>query len=259
MRGHHHPDDADLVASPPAPHVRNAHAVQLDLLTRLHAGRDIDHVLPVDGGHRDVVAQHRLRNGDRQLEHDVLTVPHQLRMRPHAEPNVQVADRATARPHLALTAETERHVLVDARRNGHLDRVPHLDAALAPAVRARILDDAALTATLRTGRGGRHLAEDRLHGAAHLSRALACRALFRFCPGASSAAMALLALAGTRYLDGPLATEHHFLECDLDVHAQICATLRSAPTAPAAGAPAKEHVEEVEGRIEGERSEVRWH
>src|SRR5205807_3536079 len=136
MRGDHDADDADLVASAPAAHVRNTKSVQLDLFTRLHPGGHLDAVLAAHRGHGDGVAENRLWNRDRQLEDDVLTVADQLRMRPHSESDIQVADGATTWAHLALAAEPQCHVLVDTRRNAHLDRVPHLDAALAAAARA---------------------------------------------------------------------------------------------------------------------------
>ena len=59
----------------------------------------------------------------------------------------------------------------------------------------------------------------------------------------------------SRHLDGALGAEHRLLEGDLDVHAQVVATLRAGVRATASAA-AEEHVEEVERRVEREVAEV---
>src|SRR5438445_5889103 len=127
--------------------------------------------------HGDRVAEHRLGDAHGELVDDVLAAAHQLRVRLDPKAQVEVAARTATRPDLALAGETQRHVVVDAGGDGDLDGAPLLDATLTAAMRAGIGDDVALTPAVRTRGHGGHLAEDRLHAAAHLAGAAAGRTL----------------------------------------------------------------------------------
>src|SRR5439155_4989673 len=255
---HHHSDDADLIAAPAAAHVRYAQAVELDLLARLRARSELDGVLARHRRHGDRVAEHRLRDAHGKLVDDVLAAAHQLRVRLDSKAQVEVAAGAAAGADLALTGQAQRHVVVDAGRDGDLDHAPLLDATLAAAMGARIVDDVALAAAVRARGHVGHLAEDRLHGATHLTGTSTGRTLRRLRDQPRTRAAALSAHSGAGHVDRAFRTEDRFLERDLDVHAQVIAALRSGASPPS-GATAEEHVEEVEGGIEGERTEVRRH
>ena len=97
-----------------------------------------------------------------------------------------------------------------------------------------------------------------MHGATHLTGASTGRTLRRLRARPRTRAAALSAHSGAGHVDRAFRTEDRFLERDLDVHAQVIAALRSGASPPS-GATAEEHVEEVEGGIEGERTEVRRH
>src|SRR5439155_17245409 len=111
-----------------------------------------------------------------QLEDDVLVVPGQLRVLFDAKHDVQVAGLPAAQPCLTLPADADLRAGVDA--GGDLDREPPrlLDAPLAAALRARVLQQPAGASTRRAGRTRDHLAEDRLGGPANLPCAAATRA-----------------------------------------------------------------------------------
>src|ERR1019366_4649758 len=165
-----------------------------DLASGLRPRRHLDRMLTIDSRDGDRIAEHRLRHRHRELVQQVLTTPHEVRMWFHAEPEVQVAGGAATWAGLAFAGQSQRHVIVDAGGNGHLDGVPPLDTALATADRARIRD--------------------------HLSPALARRALRGAGARFGAGAAALGALRRPRYLDSPLGAEDRLLEGDLDVHAQ---------------------------------------
>src|ERR1019366_1303146 len=227
-----------------------------DLASGLRPRRHLDRMLTIDSRDGDRVAEHRLRHRHRELVQQVLTTPHEVRMWFHAEPEVQVAGGAATWAGLAFAGQSQRHVIVDAGGNGHLDGVPPLDTALATADRARIRDHLSLAVTRRARRDAGDLAEDRLHRPAHLSTALAGRALRGAGARFGAGAAALGALRRPRYLDSPLGAEDRLLEGDLDVHAQVVAALRTG-VGPAPSAAPEEHVEEVERRVEREVAEIR--
>src|SRR5487761_1531671 len=166
-------DDAQLVAAPAAAHMGHAHPGDLHHLAVLGARGDLDLMLAVDGGHGDAVAEDGLGHGHRQLVEEVLAAPHQVRVRGDAEADVQVTAAAAPRSRLALPLVAEGDVLVDARRDGDVELLALLDAALAVAGGARLLDDPTLAVAARAGGDVDHLAEDALHGAAHLATAAA--------------------------------------------------------------------------------------
>src|ERR1019366_6789173 len=201
-----------------------------DLASGLRPRRHLDRMLTIDSRDGDRIAEHRLRHRHRELVQQVLTTPHEVRMWFHAEPEVQGAGGAATWAGLAFAGQSQRHVIVDAGGNGHLDGVPPLDTALATADRARIRD--------------------------HLSPALARRALRGAGARFGAGAAALGALRRPRYLDSPLGAEDRLLEGDLDVHAQVVAALRTG-VGPAPSAAPEEHVEEVERRVEREVAEIR--
>src|SRR5207253_8585422 len=97
-------------------------------------------------------------------------------VRAHPEVNVEIAGGATTRAHCAPAREAQRVAVVDTCRNldgvGARLRAP----ALAATVGAQAGDLLAQPPAPGTGRGGDHLAEDRLAHAAHLARPGAVRA-----------------------------------------------------------------------------------
>src|SRR5580700_191945 len=227
------PHHADEVPAPPGADVWDAEPVKLELAAGLCARRHLDRMFAVDGGDRDGVTEHGLGDGHRQLIQQVLTAAHEVGMRLHAEAEVEIAGRAAARAGLPFTGEAERDVVVDTGWDGDLDGVPPLEAALATTDRAGFLNH--LTLPMAGGTRGHvgDLPEDRLHLPAHLPGATTRGALRRGGSGTCAGPAALGAGGRARHLDRALGAEHRLLERDLDVHAQVVASLRAGVRAPA--------------------------
>src|SRR5439155_11273496 len=145
----------------------------------------------------------------------------------------------------ASAREAQGVAVVDARR--HLDRVrARLRApALAAAVGARAGDLPAQPAAPRTGRGGDHLAEDRLAHAAHLARPGAVRAGDGCRARARPAAIARGARDRGAQGDLSLRAEDGLLELDSERHLEVVAAGRPGGAARAAAARAEDGVEQV--------------
>src|ERR1035437_1470242 len=220
--------------------------------------RHLHLVLATDGGHGDPVPEHRLGHAHGQLVEQVLAAPHQVFVRGDPEADVEIAARPAARTGLALARLATGQVLVDPRRDGDVQLLALVDPALAAAARAGLFDDPALAAAARARGDIDHLAEDALHGAPDLAAATAVGTLRRLRAGSRPAAGAVRARPLARHLDGAAGSEHGLREGDVDVHAQVGARLRTTAAAPAAArATTEEHVEEVEGGVEREATEVR--
>src|ERR1035437_6970143 len=219
--------------------------------------RHLHLVLATDGGHGDPVPEHRLGHAHGQLVEQVLAAPHQVFVRGDPEADVEIAARPAARTGLALARLATGQVLVDPRRDGDVQLLALVDPALAAAARAGLFDDPALAAAARARGDIDHLAEDALHGAPDLAAATAVGTLRRLRAGSRPAAGAVRARPLARHLDGAAGSEHGLREGDVDVHAQVGARLRTTAAAPAAArATTEEHVEEVEGGVEREATEI---
>src|SRR5439155_2614982 len=90
--------------------------------------------------------------------------------------HVEVADRAPAGTGLSLGGQPDLVSVVDPRRHGDVDPLGAGVPALAPAIRARLGDDLAFTATLRAARHVDHLAKHRRPRDPDLSAPAALRA-----------------------------------------------------------------------------------
>ncbi len=107
--------------------------------------------LAVDHRHLDGAAERGRGHGDRRLAEEVRAVALEEGVRLDRDEDVEVARRAAAHARLALAGETDRRAVLDAR--GDLDRkgLVALDAALAVAGVAGVLDHLTLAAAARAG------------------------------------------------------------------------------------------------------------
>ncbi len=113
-------------------------------MAALRPGGDVDlGAAAIDGGHLDRAAQRRGRHRDRHAAMDVGAVALEEAMRLHREEDVEVAGRAAAHPRLALAREPDARAVLDAGGDGHRQHLLLARAALAAALAAGILDDAA--------------------------------------------------------------------------------------------------------------------
>ena len=179
-------------------------------------------------------------NGHVQLVDEVVALALESLVGADLHVDVEVAVAPAADAGGAASSEPQRRAGVDA--GGNVDRVRLvLDlAALAAAIRARLLDDLAHAAALRARAGGDHLAEDRLAHAAHLTGAAALGARLR--TGAGRGARGLARLARDRGANGDrvLTAEHGPFEVDLGHHLEVLAAggpPRPPPPNPVAPPP----------------------
>ena len=102
VSGHHHSNDADLVAATPGAEMGYPLPRDLDHAAGLGTGGQIDLRLAPHRGDRDPVSEHRLGDRDRQLVNEVLTPADQLGMGRDPEAQVEVTVRPALRSGLAL-------------------------------------------------------------------------------------------------------------------------------------------------------------
>src|SRR5581483_6928461 len=208
------------------------------LLAGLRRRRDVERHRPVHGLHLDGGAHHELRIGDLDLGEDVRPLAPQARVLLDVQHHVEVAARPAIEPRLALAREAQPGAGLDARRDRDLERPLLLDATVAMAALARVVDDRAAAAALRAG--ARHGEEALLEP--HLAHAAAGAARGRRRAARAAGAAAVGADLDPRHAQGARDAEGRLLEGELEVVAEVAARL----PAPAAGAAAAEQVAEAE-------------
>src|SRR5262249_25581661 len=100
---------------------------------------DVDH-LAIKAGHLDFAAQGRRSEADRAACRERCTVTLKDRMPLHMEEDVEVARRCAAPTGLTLARDADAGTFVDAGWDLHFQRLFAVDAALAPAIGARLGD-----------------------------------------------------------------------------------------------------------------------
>ena len=200
--------------------------------------------LAVHGGNGDIIAHGGLCVGDGDLAPDIVAVPLKNGVRPHVDGHPQVAGRSAVASAVALTAYRHRLSVVDPRRDIDRYRLVHLDTALAAALGALLLDDAAPAAAAGAGLLHLHYADGGLPPYRYLTGAVAVRtglgggALF----GAAAAALAavfqpahlkLLGAALDRLHKGDGHLGRQVFPADRPVGVPDPAAAAKAPKAPA--------------------------
>ena len=220
---------------PAAAHGLDAAAAQAELRAGLRLRRNAYRDFALQRRHRQLGAQRSLRKADRQFAIQVAAVALEDRMLAHAHFHVEVAGRRAGRAGLALPAQANAVTVVDALGDLHGQRAGLLDASLAVALAAGILDRLPGTAAMRAGLLDREDAV--LH--AYLAVAMAGRALGHLAVG-RAAAVAVMAIDLGRNFDLLADAEHGLLEIEIHDVAQV----RPAPRAAAAAAIPSENVAE---------------
>src|SRR6185437_6958660 len=224
-----HHDPADQVAVPAAAHRLHTAAAQAELGAGLGFRWNADRYLAIQRRYRQLRAQRRLREADRQFAVEIVAVALEDRVLAHMHFHVQITCGRTRLTSLALTAQADAIPVVDAFGNLHRQRAGLLDASLAVALPARFLDRLAGTAAMRA----RLLdGEDAvLH--AHLAVAMAGLALADLAVFRTTA-IAMMAVDLGRHLDLPADAEHGLFQIQLHDVAQVGATPRTSAAAAAA-------------------------
>src|SRR5579875_1047136 len=237
---------------------RHALALEAELMPVLGAGRD-RHPCPaaVDGRHLERAAERRGRHRHRDMHVDVGAVAVEQPVRLDGQEDVEIAGSAAAHAGFALAREPDARAVLDARRNRNRQRALTLDAALAAALPARILDDAA--GAVAGGTGALDGEEALLR--AHAALAVAGRAVDR--PRARLGAVAPAGVASDerRHAHRRLFAVERLFERDLEIVAQVAAAQVGALLA-AAHELAEHLVEDVgesgaEARAEAEIAAAR--
>src|SRR3954471_12887160 len=146
----------------------------------------------------------------------------------------EVAIGAAVRSGLTFVGEAETHAVVDSRRDIDLELTVDLLVAVAAALAARVADHLAGAAAGAAGAADR---EEALL-IEHLTAAVAGRTGAGAGAGLGAFAAAVLAVLHTRHLDLRVHAENGLFEPNLEIVADILATLRTVP--PAAAALAEE-------------------
>ena len=114
-----------------------------------------------------------LREGNRNLEIDVITAPYEEAMLLYANLYNEVARRTAVNTRRALTAQNNVLSVVNSRRDINLKLLVYLDSTLAVAVLAGGLDNLASASARRAGTLGLHIAEHSLLLYRYSARSLA--------------------------------------------------------------------------------------
>jgi hypothetical protein len=219
-RGFHH-HAAHQVAGVAAVDGAHAFAAQAEHLAGLGLGDDLEFDAAVQGRHVQFTAQHRGGETDGDFAIEVVLFAREDGMVLDLDEDVEVARRAAVFAGLAFAGETDAVAGVHAR--GDLDRqgLAFLDAALAVAGLARVLDDGA--AAVAAGTGLLQGKETLLH--ADLADTVALRALHRTAALGGAGAVAGLAHRKGGHADLHRGAVHRLFQVDLQVVAQV----RAAP------------------------------
>src|SRR5262245_15166642 len=231
-RDHLHRDE-QVAAATTGHDVGHAFPAQAECCAGLRPLRDLQRLLALEARNGDFTAERERRVVERNFAEQIVTVAMEERMLLYMDDDVEVAGGATAAARFTLAAEAQPLSARDARGNldGQLPGLLHATGSAAR--RARRTDDRPSSTALPAGSSNR---EEPLL-IPQLTTAMTLRAGGRLRAGRSSRAVTRLARLLPRDLDRGLDTTGRFVERDLEVVAQIRATLR-----PSASALAAEHL-----------------
>src|SRR6267154_2094716 len=221
------------IAAPALAHARQPLAAQPVHGAGLRAGLQFERRRAVRSGHAQLRAQRRLREGQRQVVDEIVTLTLEAGVLGDVEHGDQVARRTVARPRGAGPAHREVVMIGDARGDVDLHQLLGANPAVPLALRAGPRDDAPIPGTRGTGRHRYELPEHGACGPPHLARAIA-RAAGRGTRARRGAAAAAFGapLIGA-HLDLLGGAARHLSEIELEGHLQVLAAVLLLPAAPA--------------------------
>src|SRR5579875_418408 len=182
---------------------------------------------------------------------DVGALALEQRMGLEREKDIEIAVAAAAHAGFALAGETDARAVLDAGRDGDVERLLLARAALAAAGATRLFDH--LAGAMAGGTGALHREEALLR--ANAPGAAAGRAVDRLRSRLGAGAVARIAGAQGRHADLRLAAFESFLEGYLEVVAEVVAAIGAAVGAAAAHHRA-EHLFEDVGKAAGVEAEI---
>src|SRR6476659_183917 len=223
-----------------AAHRLDAFVAQAENAARLRFGRNPNLRLAAKRWHPYGIAQRRLRDADRHVAMQVITVALENGMRAHAHFDVKIAWRRSRRTRFALARQAHAIAVVDARRNLHREDFFFLDPAGAMAGLAWRGDRLAAAATVRAWL--LHGEDAALH--AHLAMAMACRTGVVFSV-LGSGRRAGATPDQRRDLDALFRAGDGVLEVELHHVADVGAATRTAPLCTATKNIAEDVAEDI--------------
>src|SRR5215471_159236 len=231
-------DLVEGVAVAASAQMRQALALEDEMLAGLGARRHREPRLAAEDGHLDLVAEADLGVGQGQCADNVVAMALEHLVRADLHDHVEITGRRALEPALAFSGETELVAIGDARRNGHGEQALPRNPPLAAAGAARTAIDGARPAA----RGARTRHREEALGEPHLPLATTRAAGLRPRAFLLAGAAAALARLVTRNLELALDALGCLLQRDLQAILQVVAAAH--PAAPPASA-AEEALEEI--------------
>ena len=223
------------IALAAARHVRHALAAEFEARAWLGAGRNVQVFAPVKRRHLDASSERKSGEADRHLAEQIIALAMKEMMVLHVDDDVEVPGRAAGAAVFALVLKAQALPRRDPGGNLHRELAFPGYAARAAARLTRLGDGlagaAAVRARARDGEEALLIAE--------LPGAPALIARFGRCPRRGAGSATRLARLFARDLNRRLGAGRGFLEADLEVVAQVGATLRPAATPASAEDVAK--------------------
>src|SRR5579875_426220 len=219
--------------------IQYALLAQPEFLAVLCPLRDLQNRAPVNGRHFDLGAQSRLRNRQRHLDVDVVSIALEEWMLLHANCDIKVARRPARHAGISLPRYPQPRPRRHALRNPHLYRVRPRHHALAPARRACVLQpprSAAARARQVELHRPRHLR--------HRSRPIALRT-DRHIISSRTRAVARLACLLPRDIQLHLRPSNRLPEIDVQPILEVRSALRLRSALPGAAAIVEKLTEDV--------------
>ncbi len=200
----------------------------------------------VEGGDLDFAAQGCGGETDWHLAMQVVTIALEDGVLLDVNLHVEIPRRPTVDTGFAMAAMTQAHAVIDPRRNLHFEGLLPLDAPRAAAGGAGLRNDAA--AAMAFGAGLLDGEEPLLY--TNLPRSATSWAGLRLGAGFCAAAVAGVAFFQCRNADGLLGAASGFLQRDLEVVAQVGASIdiRAASTPSAASKDVAKDISEGIGK-----------
>ena len=149
--------------------------------------------LAVNRGHDDLVAEHSLRECNRDIAPHIKAVAFEQRVRAQRNHDIHITGRSAVDALITLATQSKRLPVVDAGRDRNLQRACFAHAAHTVTVGARLLDDLALSGAFRAG--ARSLDHADRRALLHLDLACAAAVGARFRRGDAFGAAAAACLA----------------------------------------------------------------
>src|SRR6266566_590012 len=219
--GHFYNHPREQISAAAALQVRNSLAPQLEDLAVLRAGRDSQICLTFERRCRDLAAEGRNREGNRDFAIEIIFIALKHRVLLNVKHDVEIARRPAADAGFAISRRTQARAVADTRWDFQFDPAGIFDPPFAAAFVTWLFNNLSGSPAARTGL--RHL--EKTARTDHLPASAAGWTIDRARAGLGAAAVALIASIQLTNFDLFLRAKRRFLQCNLHVVTQIGTTL----------------------------------